>query len=600
MEQKKTGRLLVVDDEIGALAPFCELLKEWGYELIRSASGEEALAVLRRQGVDLLLTDLTMPGMDGIALMKAAQELDPLLVCIIITGHGTIETAVDAMREGAFDYVLKPVKWKLLKPIISRAMETRRLRQSEKQYRSIVQDQTELICRWEPGEKITYVNEPYCSYFSKKPEELIGRSFMSLIPEDDREGLSRHFASITRENPVSSYEHRVVCPDGELCWQRWTNRAIFDSQGAIIEYQSVGRDITRAKEAEELLRESEEKYRLLFNAETDAIMVFDGANKRFIDINNAAIRLYGYSREEFLTMRLPDISAEPELSEESFRQALGGELLRVPLRMHRKKDGTVFPVEIAAGMFTMNKRQIVIAAVRDISERKDAEKKLGRYRERLSELASEIALFDENERRRFANELHDFIGQNLALARIKIAEVRDLESNESLRQRLSELNELISQASQSTRDLTFELSPPILYEIGFEAAAEWAGEQILKKYNIAFHFNDDWNPKPLADDTKVLLFLSLRELLVNVAKHAKARNANLSISRQDETLFVSLADDGIGFDASDIDYLIMKAESFGLFSTGERLKRLGGRLEISSKPGQGTTVAMIVPLKAER
>jgi signal transduction histidine kinase len=296
-------------------------------------------------------------------------------------------------------------------------------------------------------------------------------------------------------------------------------------------------------------------------------------------------------------MRLPDISAEPELSEESFRQTLGGELLRVPLRMHRKKDGTVFPVEIAAGMFTMNERQIVTGAVRDISERKDVERKLEGYRERLSELASEIALFDENERRRFANELHDFIGQNLALARIKIAEVRDLERDEPLKQRLSELNQLISQASQSTRDLTFELSPPILYEIGFEAAAEWVGEQILKKYNIAFHFQDDANPKPLTDDTKVLLYLSLRELIVNAAKHAKAHSVTLSISMQDDMLHVSVADDGIGFDASDIDCLIMKAESFGLFSTRERLKRLGGRLEIISQPGQGTTVTMVAPLK---
>ncbi|MEW6586545.1 MAG: ATP-binding protein, partial [Nitrospirota bacterium] len=149
------------------------------------------------------------------------------------------------------------------------------------------------------------------------------------------------------------------------------------------------------------------------------------------------------------------------------------------------------------------------------------------------------------------------------------------------------------------RSLTFELSPPILYELGFEAAAEWLGEQILKKYNIAFRLEDDGRPKPLSDDARVLLFLSLRELVINIAKHSKANNAKVSLRRESDYIAVTVEDDGVGFDAESPEFEIMKAASFGLFSTRERLTRLGGSLEITSRPGQGTKVIMVAPLKSE-
>lgn len=242
--------------------------------------------------------------------------------------------------------------------------------------------------------------------------------------------------------------------------------------------------------------------------------------------------------------------------------------------------------------------------MREIEEReqvegqlRESDKILRQYRARLSALASQIALIDEEERRRFANELHDFTGQNLALAKIMLSEIESTVYDRDIQGRLKELRQLIEKSVESTRSLTFELSPPILYELGFEAAADWLGEQLLKRYNIMFHFQDDRQPKPLPDNTKVLLYLSLRELIVNIAKHAKAGNATLAIRRQDNIIQVTVSDDGIGFDASDMDYQIMKASSFGLFSTRERLERLGGKLEIASEPGKGTTVTMVVPLK---
>ena len=124
------------------------------------------------------------------------------------------------------------------------------LRASEQWCRSVLDHQTELICRSRPGGILTFVNEPYCRYFNKRREDLLGHSFVPLIPEEDRDAVREHFASLGPDRPVASHEHRVIGPGGELRWQQWTNRAILDEGGEVVELQSVGRDITDRKRAE--------------------------------------------------------------------------------------------------------------------------------------------------------------------------------------------------------------------------------------------------------------------------------------------------------------------------------------------------------------
>ena len=157
----------------------------------------------------------------------------------------------------------KPADLVLIRDISEREEFEEILRQSEKSYRAVVEDQTELICRFSPDKSLTFVNNAYCRYFGLKRDELVGTSFMRLIPESEHEYLENHFASLTIENPAAMHEHRVIAPDGEINWQRWTNRAIFDDEERIIEFQSVGHDITDRRRAEEELRQSEERFRSL-------------------------------------------------------------------------------------------------------------------------------------------------------------------------------------------------------------------------------------------------------------------------------------------------------------------------------------------------
>lgn len=124
------------------------------------------------------------------------------------------------------------------------------LQKNEARLRAIIEDQTELICRFNSDGVLTFVNEAYCRYFSKNREELIGTSFLPLIPKEDQHISEEHISTLNTENPVTTYEHRVILPDGSIHWQQWTDRAVFDLQGKILEYQAVGRDITERKKAE--------------------------------------------------------------------------------------------------------------------------------------------------------------------------------------------------------------------------------------------------------------------------------------------------------------------------------------------------------------
>lgn len=236
----------------------------------------------------------------------------------------------------------------------------------------------------------------------------------------------------------------------------------------------------------------------------------------------------------------------------------------------------------------------------EITERKKAEKRLLSKQKQLRSLASELSLAEERERRRIAVILHDSIGQTLALSKIKLGELRELSSSTDISAILEQIYKLIEEAIQETRSLTVELSPPVLYELGFEAAMEWLTEHVQDKYGILCDFISDKQPKPLDEDVRVILFQATRELMLNVVKHAKASNVKVSFCRRRDQVRIMVEDDGVGFDPVKIGMRANRARRFGLFSIRERLEYHSGNLQMESKPNQGTRVTMDVPLKHDK
>jgi signal transduction histidine kinase len=208
-------------------------------------------------------------------------------------------------------------------------------------------------------------------------------------------------------------------------------------------------------------------------------------------------------------------------------------------------------------------------------------------------------LAEERERRRIATEVHEHIGQNLAFAKIELGKVRELASSDGLRDAVDEVIKVIDETIEDTRSLVYQVSSPILYQLGFVTAVESLAQQSQKRHGIAIEFEDDGQPKPLRDDVRVLLFQAVRELLANVVRHAQAKTAEVSVAKKGDQILVDVKDDGIGFEPAEIGPAMDQDKKFGLFSIRERLESLGGAIKVASRRGHGTRVTLSAPLSRD-
>jgi len=192
----------------------------------------------------------------------------------------TVRWEIRSPRDGRWYFVVDtPIrlaggrmsKQAMILDITDRKAAEEALRESEARYRDIVEDQTDLICRFLPDGTLRFVNEAYCRHFDRRREDLLGYDFFNLIPEEDQDAVRRNIAALSPENPVSSHEHRVLLPDGGVGWQLWTNRAIFEDRNRLLEYQAVGQDITERKLAEEIVRETHRNLERLVRQRTSEL-----------------------------------------------------------------------------------------------------------------------------------------------------------------------------------------------------------------------------------------------------------------------------------------------------------------------------------------
>jgi diguanylate cyclase (GGDEF)-like protein/PAS domain S-box-containing protein len=267
MEGRRNHILLVEDEESHATLirrAFDEDSGEWRLEVVDGL--EKARLDLNNKTPDLAIIDLVLPDGHGIDLLPADGG-DQNHPTIVLTAHGDEQIAVEAMKAGAFDYVVKTENSMVALPRIARrclrewqlGVDRRAaeiaLKESEERYRTLVEDMPSLICRYLPSGELTFGNDQFCEFFGMTPERLPGQNFFLLLSKDSRKIVQGNLATLTPTQPVSTYEYPEQLPGGNVGWQKWTDRALFDREGKLVEYQSMGEDITKQKQIEqELIR----------------------------------------------------------------------------------------------------------------------------------------------------------------------------------------------------------------------------------------------------------------------------------------------------------------------------------------------------------
>ncbi|NTV43528.1 MAG: PAS domain S-box protein, partial [Syntrophobacteraceae bacterium] len=494
------------------------------------------------------------------------------------------------------------------------------LRQSEARYRAIVEAQTELVSRFTREGVLTFVNEAYCRYFGETRDELMGSMFWHHVPdEESRNNLREHIASLGPENPVAAIEHQVVTSDGEIRWQQWTDRAILDEEGNLLDIQAVGRDITERKKAELALQEAHQQLQDIIEFLPDATFVIN-KERKVIAWNRAieemtglgkedvlgrsdyahAIPFYGENRPTLIDLVVEDNPEFEKLYDfvERRGNTIFGEVF-VPKAyggLGAYLWGTASPLFDATGQMIG-----AIQSIRDITERKNAEDAIHRSEKQLRFLSSRLLTAHEEERKRIARELHDSIGQSLAAVKFFVeTTLKSAETEEAIEivASLETLVPMIQNAMQEARRIYTGLRPSMLDDLGIVATIGWFCREFQLTYPM-IHVQSRMGiqEEDVPENLKIVIFRVIQEAMNNIAKHSGAELAGLALLKVGDKLQLSIEDNGTGFDLDSVLGKHPHERGLGLTGMKERTELSDGVFTLHSLPGKGTTITAVWPCR---
>jgi|WetSurMetagenome_2_1015567.scaffolds.fasta_scaffold03529_6 PAS domain S-box-containing protein len=449
--------------------------------------------------------------------------------------------------------------------------------------------------------RVRLVNRAAAALTGLEPGDMLGRLLGEVLPEDVARRLLKNNARVLASGVPLMFSDRLSLAGQE----RYIQSAVFpllDRQGNLDGVGGVALDITDRFEAEDALRQAHQLLEGIIRASPLAISALDAGGRRLTLWNPAAERIFGWKAEEVLGAPPPFITDETDDDfAEIIRRVGVGEIIRGMDVRRLRKDGSLVDVRLSVAPLHDAGGNIIgsLGVHEDVTEQREARRRVAKYQRRLRSLASDLVLSEERERRRITVILHDQIGQTLAMAKMRLQVLEASGTLDGAGPAVREVREMLERAIRDTRSLTMDLSPPVLYELGFAAAVEWLLEGLREKHGLQTIFENNSPPKVLAEDVRVALFLAVRELLMNVVKHADAKHVKVSIRRTGRELHVRIADDGKGFDAAAVTAPGSRDAGFGLFNIREHIEHLDGRFAIRSRPGRGTLATLVVPLAAE-
>ncbi len=373
---------------------------------------------------------------------------------------------------------------------------------------------------------------------------------------------------------------------------------VLNKSGSCLYILWSSHNITDRKKAEEKLHRARQDWENIFQAIGQPSFILDPQHK-VISANRAAVKKTGIPLEHLKGKQCSELlhGKEHPPKECPMEKMLRSGCVET-VEMEIEAFGGTYLVSCTPVFDNECWLEKVIHIATDISDRKETERKLREHEAQLKSLTSELSLAEERERRRIAAGIHDDIAQRLALAKLELKSMQNSISDRDTLTLLESQCKTMDRIMEDARSLTFELSNPLLYEIGVEAAVEsWLTEEIQEKCGIKCKFTSQGPEISLDEDIRVVLYQGVRELLTNIVKHANANKVEVHVVKSYNQINVIVEDDGTGIIKPKLSSSERGREGFGLFNIRERLEYLGGNLNIKSTPKKGTRVTMSIPLK---
>ncbi|MDP3511850.1 MAG: PAS domain S-box protein [Sulfuritalea sp.] len=450
------------------------------------------------------------------------------------------------------------------------------------------------------------VNPALCRMTGFSREELIGSGVPHPYwPPEQYEFILGEFRRVS-QGELGELELIFMRRNGERFPVMITPSAVRDGNGQIVSYAATVKDVTERKQAEEILAASQRRFRDIVNTTDGIVWEADAKTFDFTFISRQAERLLGYPVTDWLQPGFWVRNLHPDDKEWAPEYCLSCTERMMPhdfeYRFMAQDGRTVWLHDIVTVVEENGAPRWLRGIMVDITHRKQAEQQLREMAEslefkvaertaQLRRLSAQLAMTEERERRKLAQDLHDNLGQLLAVMKIKLTSI----SAGGLQPLIDQVVALVAQADQAARNITQQLSPPVLYTLGLVPALQWLAEDIERVYGVMVHVDHDDCRRRLVEEVQAVLYRAARELLINVAKHAGVRDASLSCLCSDSRLMLVVSDAGCGFEPADHLGAWPGYQSFGLRSIYERIANIGGEMEVDSSPGNGTTITLSVP-----
>ena len=617
--------ILTVEDNPSDLFLLEHMLKSSGLDIRQLYSTDlikEACCLLREREIHLVLLDLSLPDSFGIHSFRQLKAIVNKIPVIILTHMSDTTLALEAIKEGAQDYLVKgELTESLLVKTIQYSLERERtlenLRESNERFNTVVRATNDAIWDWDiVAGKVFMVGDTYKKLFgydvvdANSPEHL----WESVIHPEDRERVLRKLHHLIREGSGNKWEdeYRLRKLDGEYAYVHDRGYIIYSAGQRPVRMIGAIQDITARKRSEETILASEEKYRQIFYKNPFPTWIFDPDSLHIVEVNNAALEKYGYSKEEFhcLTMRDLHPPGEAEQFMASLQHPNGGQdgvatgsvdVLREGRQLvssgpklwhHCNRRGDIMIVEITSHLIDYFGKICMQVIINDVTDRIRLEKELALQHRLKQQQITEVVLgAQERERFELGQELHDNINQILATSKLYLDVA--IEEREPRIELLDKSRKNISMAIEEIRKLSHELITPSLNDLGLvQTIMELIRSiQSVKRMKIRLDIAGLYEEE-LLPEQKITIYRIIQEQLNNILKHAQANNVDIELHNVAEQVCLRLTDDGKGFDPR------IRRKGVGISNIISRAELYNGKVEIESAPGKGCQLVVTLNSKA--
>jgi|GEM_PF-3784320 len=555
------SKVLITDKNSAARLTIQKHLEAKEYQVNVSDTLSQAIQLLEENNLDVIIVNIALYRKNIIEQIQSSSAGKSIPV-IIVTDEISRDKALQAVNDGAFDYIEEPIDYKHLHSLVSSSIQMAHLSEENNRLRQTIENNVEVRIQ-----DLQHINEDL-------KQEIVKRNHLYAVLRSIRD-INKSITQFSDEIDLLK----------NICHHFTESRGYKTAWIALVDDSKMLKLVASSG----------------FKKNYDTLV--NNLKKGWVP---SCVRLSLKSSKVVTIKETTSHCPNCVL----YNKSVGYKAIVLRIA-HRGKLYGVLTISIPEDFPFENEEKTLLAGVaEDIAHaiysiennrrKRQAEEDIKHHEEQLRQLASDLTLSEERQRREIATMLHDGPCQSLTVLKVELQLLRQKEKDEAKSRLLNILIDQVERTNEETRSLIFNLSPPVLYELGLNTALSWLFDEFQQEHEISVEFSSNDSSDNVPEPLSVLLFQIARELMTNVSKHAKAQNIKAKFKADNSSLFLMIEDDGIGFSDLETDFTSHAEGGFGLFSIRERLRHYGGNISINSNSEIGTRAEVTLPIHIDQ